>query len=185
MNEHVSKRFCGIDVGLKVSRAAVMENRKVISIFRIEDRSTADLSSCCATGIDAPLSFPLTGTLRECEKMLIKMGIRLFPSGADFFKEVAQRGMEISKTLENKGVEVFEVYPYATRHILQIAPKAKKQKKGGRAAIIQDLNRYTTITDNLNHHEIDAVLAALTVSLYYEGHGRILKGCDGSLLIPD
>ncbi len=184
MNEHVNKSFCGIDVGLKESHAAVMENRNVVSIFRVED-SVSDLTSCYAVGIDAPLSLPYKGSLRECEKSLIKMGIRLFPSGADFFKKVGEKGLEISTTLEASGVKVFEVYPYATRYILNIAPQAKKQKKGGRAAIATDLNRYTKIKENLNHHEIDAVIAALTISLYYEGHGRILKGCDGSVLIPD
>lgn len=182
---NADRRVCGIDVGLKMSHVAVMEGRKVVSIFKVEDDQLDDLTSCCAAGIDAPLSFPHKGTLRECEKSLIKMGIRLFPSGADFFRGVAEKGMQFSTTLEGSGVKVFEVYPYATRYILKIAPDVKKQKKGGRAAITTDLNRYTGITENLNHNEIDAVIAALTVSLYYEGHGRILKGSDGSMLIPD
>lgn len=180
----MNKRVCGIDVGLKESHVAVMENRDVISIFRVED-DDVDLTSCCAAGIDAPLSFPHKGTLRECEKSLLKMGIRLFPSGADFFKKVAEKGMQLSKTLEASGVKVFEVYPYATRYVLQIAPKAKKQKKDGRAAIITELKNYTKIKEELNHNQIDAVIAALTVSLYYEGHGRVLKGSDGLVLIPD
>ncbi len=180
--DKMDKRFCGIDVGLKESYAAIMEERKVVSIFKVDDHP--DLTSCCAVGIDAPLSLPHTGTLRECERSLLKMGIRLFPSGAEFFKKVAEKGIELSTALQASGVEVFEVYPYATRCILDIAPKAKKRKKGGRTVITNYLNRYTAITDNLNHNEIDAVIAALTVSLYYEGHGRILKGSDGWLLIP-
>lgn len=185
MSKHMVKRVCGIDVGLKESHAAVMENRNIISIFKVEYDCISDLNSCCAVGIDAPLSFPYKGTLRECERALIEMGIRLFPSGAEFFKKVGEKGMELSTALEARGIEVFEVYPYATRHILKIAPQAKKQRKGGRAAIITDLNRYTEVKENLNHNEIDAVIAALTVSLYYEGQGSILKGCDGSVLIPD
>lgn len=179
-------RVCGIDVGLKESHAAIMEARDVLSIFKVGDDYLDHLASCSAVGIDAPLSFPHSGSLRECEKSLIKMGIRLFPSGAEFFKGVAKKGMKYSKTLEAGGVKVFEVYPYATRYILEIAPEAKKQKKRGRAAIATDLNLYTKIKEeeDLNHNEIDAVIAALTVSLYYEGHGRILKGFDGSLLIP-
>lgn len=178
------KRVCGIDVGLKESHAAIMENRDVLSIFKVGNNYLDRLTSCSAVGIDAPLSFPHSGNLRECEKSLIKMGVRLFPSGADFFKGVAKKGMKFSKALAARGVKVFEVYPYATRHILKIAPEAKKQKKSGRAAIATDLNLYTKIKEDLNHNEIDAVIAALTVSLYYEGHGRILKGFNGSVLIP-
>ncbi|MFO7966278.1 MAG: DUF429 domain-containing protein [Archaeoglobaceae archaeon] len=186
MNSSMNKCFCGIDVGLRESHAAIMENRKVVSIFKVEADQLSDLSPCFAAGIDAPLSLPQEGTLRECERDLIKMGIRLFPSGADFFKKVAEKGMQFSTALEaEEGIEVFEVYPYATRSILKIAPNSKKREKGGRAAIVTDLNRYTEIKEDLNHNEIDAVIAALTVSLYYEGHGRILEGADGSLLIPD
>jgi len=180
------KRFCGIDVGLKESHAAIIEKGELLSLFRFENVKDADerLYRCYAAGIDAPLSFPAKGNLRECEKELIRMGIRLFPSGAEFFRKVAEKGMEIASFLESRNLEVFEVYPYATRFVLDIGKGVKKQKKSGREKIISDLNKYIKIEENLNHNEIDAVISALTVSLYYKGFGRILEGADGSLLIP-
>jgi len=138
-----------------------------------------------AAGIDAPLSFPTTGNLRECEKELLKLGIRLFPSGASFFRKVTEKGIEIAETLSSRGIVTFEVYPYATRFVLDIAPKAKKFRKEGRKQIISKLKAYvTSIHENLTHDEIDAVLSALTVALFYEGRAKLVSGKDGSILIP-
>lgn len=180
------KKFCGIDVGLNENHAAIIEDRKIKSLFTFKDveKVGVRIFQCYAAGIDAPLSFPDKGNLRECEKELIQMGIRLFPSGAEFFRKVAEKGMEIASFLESRNLKVFEVYPFATRFILDIGKEVKKQKKSGRDKIISDLSRYIEIENNLNHNEIDAIISALTVSLYYEGVGRILKGSDGSILIP-
>lgn len=178
-------KVCGIDVGLRESYAAVIEERKLLSISSFNDvRNAKEIFKCHAAGIDAPLSFPAYGNLRECEKELLRMGIRLFPSGAEFFRKVAEKGIETASLLKSIGLKVFEVYPYATRFILGIGRDVKKQKKSGREKIISDLKNFVEIKENLNHNEIDAVISALTVSLYYEGSGRILEGFDGSILIP-
>ncbi len=172
--------FCGIDVGLKRSVAAVVGGRRLLWVGNYED---LDVSKVKAAGIDAPLSFPASGNFRECERELQKRGITLFPPAAPFFRKIAERGIEIAEELRAKGVEVFEVYPYATRVALGIAPKAKKRTKGGLATILRDLRRYVDVPE-LNHDEVDAVIAALTVELYFEGRGEIVIGRDGSILVP-
>ncbi len=171
--------FCGIDVGIKKCAAAVIDN-ELIFVGSYEE---VDFSNVKAAGIDAPLSFPSKGSLRECERLLLKMGIRLFPSGAPFFKKIALKGMEIAEELKKMGIEVFEVYPYATRVILGIAPREKKQRREGLKKISQDLSNYISIPE-LSHDEVDAVIAALTVKLYYEGKAMLLKGRDGAILVP-
>jgi hypothetical protein len=172
--------FCGIDVGLKKSVAAIIDNRKLIYIGSYENLPP----NFIAAGIDAPLSFPKQGTLRECERILLKMGIRLFPSGAAFFRRIVERGMQIADELRGKGIEVFEVYPYATRVVLKLAPDAKKHSKNGRVKIIEELSRFIEIEISLTHDEIDAVIAALTVQMHYKGKSIIVKGSDGSILLP-
>ncbi len=171
--------FCGIDVGLRKSIVAVIDEG-VVFTGKYED---ADLSDVKAAGIDAPLSLPREGTLRECERLLLKMGIRLFPSGAPFFRKIVLRGMEIADELRKKGIEVFEVYPYATRVILNIAPGEKKQRKEGLKKIADSLSRFVKV-EGLTHDEVDAVIAALTVKMYYEGRAVILRGEDGEILVP-
>jgi len=176
--------IAGIDVGLKKSHVAVLEGRKLIYVGDFENFIKEGLN-VIAAGIDAPLSFPSTGNLRECEKELVGMGIRLFPSGANFFRKITERGIEIARMLTNSGIKVFEVYPYATRFTLNIAPKAKKSREEGRIQLISGLRNYVIgINENLTHDEIDAVLSALTVVLFYEGKAKLVSGKDGSILIP-
>jgi len=89
----------------------------------------------------------------------------------------------LQKRWEKRVIKVFEVYPHATRYILKIAPKSKKLKKIGKQKIIEKLKKFVTAVEwDYNHNEIDAIIAALTVYLYYRGKGRILSGSDDSLL---
>ena len=171
--------YCGIDVGLKKSHAALISD----SLKFVGDYEELELEGVEVAGIDAPLTFPARGSLRECERLLLKMGIRLYPSGAPFFRSIALRGMEIAERLRKMGIEVYEVYPYATRVILNIAPKAKKQTKNGLEMIRAELSKWVEIPE-LSHDEVDAVIAALTVKLYQEGKGVKLEGIDGSIVVP-
>lgn len=178
------KLVAGIDIGLKKSYVAVLEGRKLMYVGNFEDFVKEDFN-ISAAGIDAPLSFPSKGSLRDCERELIKMGVRLFPSGARFFRKIAEKGIEVAEMLRNQGAEVFEVYPYATRVILNIAPKAKKFRKKGRVQLISELGDYVEgLSEDLSHDEIDAVISALTVALFYEGRARLISGKDGCILIP-
>lgn len=172
-------RVAGIDVGAKFCKLAVIEE----GLVYVGDYEREKIRSVKAVGIDAPLSFPKEGMLRECEKKLLRLGIRLFPSGAPFFRAVAIRGMEIAEELRNEGLMVFEVYPYASRVLLQIAPKAKKRTKGGLCEIRGDLQKFLEIPE-LTHDEIDAVISALTVREFLLGRGFVLSGEDGEIVLP-
>jgi len=180
------QEFCGVDVGVKKSTVAVIKGKTLEFIGEYSEFVSEFINSKripTAAGVDAPLSYPVEGSFRECERLLLKMGIRLFPSGAEFFRKVVERGMEIAKKLEEAGMEVFEVYPYATRVILDLAPNEKKQKKSGLEKIRERLMSYVDIPE-LSHDAIDAVIGALTVRLYYEGKGVLLRGVDGAILVP-
>lgn len=61
---------------------------------------------------------------------LRKMGVGIYPSGVDSFRPIVERGIEIAELMSEKSV-VYEVYPFASKKILDIAPKAKKQTKTG------------------------------------------------------
>ncbi len=169
--------IAGIDVGRKV-RVVVLRGRKVVYV--------GDLENCGLdfefAGIDAPLSFPESGWFRECERKLQRMGIKLLPP--KFIERVALRGMEIAEDIRRRGVEVYEVYPYATRCILNIAPKASKRTEEGRREILRDLRRFLDFDVLKDHDSIDAAISALTVLLYVEGYGKIVEGRDGKILIP-
>ena len=168
--------IAGIDVGVRRSYIAIIEDDKVVYTGILDDCK----EDFRFAGIDAPLSFPAEGYFRECERKLHRMGIRLLPPR--FIEKIALRGMEIAKELESRGVRVYEVYPFATRVILGIAPKANKKKE--MKEIIKDLRRFIDVRDVNDHNIIDAIISALTVKLYIEGRGEIIEGKDGSILIP-
>ncbi len=173
--------FAGIDVGTKRSPMAIIEKNSV-RVFQ-DYSDFRNLSDIHAVGIDAPLSFPERGYFRECEKELLRRGIRLFPSGAQFFRKTAEKGMKIADELRHMGVRVFEVYPFATRVILEIAPECNKRRKDCLERIKRDLEKYIPC-EVRNHDEADALLSALTVKLFYDGLGEVITGRDGSILVP-
>jgi len=177
----VGVKVGGIDVGLKRSVSALISGRSV-RVFHNPYRLIEE--GVEAVGIDSPLSFPESGPFRECERKLIEMGIRLFPSGAGFFRKVALKGMELAKAFESAGVEVYEVYPYATRVILNIAPHANKRRREGLEEIKRELERYVDAMLLRDHDEVDAAISALTVLLYRSGHGTVVDGTDGAIVVP-
>lgn len=175
--------FGGVDVGVHNHAFALVDSRRARVVDSMEDLLSTGVT---AVGIDAPLSLPQSGAFRECERKLLKMGIRLFPSGAGFFRRIADMGMEIAEFFQARGVEVYEVYPFASRVVLGIEPRANKRTEAGLQRILASLKRYVDIDSNVRtHDEVDAVISALTVMLYKSGRGRIVGGRDGRILVPD
>jgi hypothetical protein len=177
----------GIDVGKKFSTFAILRENKVVKTGILEGdvgavRGLTHKYKINYAGIDAPLSFPKNSTLRESERRLLKMGIKLFPSGAGFFREIVEEGIKLSRWLKESDVAVFEVYPYATRKILKIAPKSKKSTKKGLHEIKIELKDYIDFDLSIEDHNIvDAIISAFSVKLFIEGRGELLEG---EIVIP-
>jgi len=175
----------GIDVGKSNYHIALLNDNELVKTFKIGINELETNFKPDAVGIDAPLSFPLRGTLRECERKLIKKGVLLFPSGANFFKEIVKNGIKAAAFFKNLGSDVFEVYPYATRVALNIVPQEKKRSRSGKLKIILQLKKYVrNISEKLTHDEVDAIISALTVLLFYKGLAEFIRGIDGEILIP-
>ncbi|MCS7121328.1 MAG: DUF429 domain-containing protein [Archaeoglobaceae archaeon] len=172
-------KIAGIDVGIKSCKLAILEDK----LIYIGDYEKEKIKGVFAVGIDAPLSFPEKGTLRECEKKLLNLGIKIFPSGAKFFKRITLKGIEIAEELRKEGILVFEVYPFASRVLMKIAPNVKKRTKSGIAEIRKELQKFIEIPE-LTHDEIDAVISALTVKEFLNGRGFVLDGKDGKIILP-
>lgn len=170
--------YAGVDVGKRFCKMAILSKE----LIYVGDYDIKSLKNVSAVGIDAPLSFPSKGTLRECEKKLLSLGIRLFPSGAKFFRETVLIGIKIAEELRSLGIKVFEVYPYATRVMMGIAPKAKKRSRAGVGELRSALSQFFEIP-KLSHDEIDAILSALTVREFLEGRGFVVDG-EGEIIVP-
>lgn len=140
--------------------------------------------------IDAPLSLPhgrscvddKTGPhLRECDKALLKLGIRFFPVTLGPMRVLTARGIRLKNALEARGFNVIEVYPGGAQDVLGIPRKA-----AGRGALRSGLERLGIkgLKSDVSADELDAVTAALVGLLYLRGEASVLEGRDGAIVMP-
>ncbi len=121
--------------------------------------------------IDAPLTLPRGRCcwddaccgpvkIRECDRMLIARGYRVFPPGFSFMKQLTLRGKGLKERLTD--FEVIEVHPRTTMRIL-----GPREFPGART-----------------EHERDACAAALCAFLYARGKCEALGDDEGVVVIP-
>jgi hypothetical protein len=181
--------YIGIDLSLRKSGFAVLnDGKKVVDLSLLPYEKVEDailgVEGKKIVCIDAPLSEPLRGIWRECDLLLRKEGIPCFPPSAPFFYPVTKAGISLRKKLGRRGIEILEVYPYATRVLCGIAPDAKKKSRGGRERIQVALSVTLDLPKRrLSEHELDAVISAYTGYLVKRGKAKCLSGRDGKIFI--
>jgi predicted nuclease with RNAse H fold len=201
--------YIGIDLGTSLKRkstglAYVMEKNSMPVIESPPTHLTSDESLIRSAiiqisenfksrivAIDAPLSRPDHGTMRECEKRLRKHGIACFPSGAKWVRKWVDKGIALKEWAEKElSAEVIEVYPYAARLALDVGADVKKKTRKGRVLIQEGLVRSIgglremTAETLLSDDELDAVLSAYTAYLYEKGNAFEIDGSDGVIYLP-
>lgn len=140
--------------------------------------------------IDAPLSLP-TGRksieqrtkvhLRECDKELLKRGIKFFPVTLGPMRKLTTRGILLRRTLEGKHFKVIEVYPGGAQDILRIPRKQhglQKLRAGLEEYGIKGLN------DKMTDHELDAITCALVGRLFLEGKSITYGAGEQTIVMP-
>ncbi len=156
------------------------------------------------TAIDAPLGLPKglccleeecgcqpeQGKGRECERGLAKLGISCyFTTKRSIIKKMVYRGIELRQTLEGRGLEVIEVYPYASKVRLWGKPIPAKSKPEG-LAFLQDrlaslLPGLAPYAAEFNHDLCDAAVAAYTAYLHRQNKTEQIGDLDeGVICIP-
>ena len=112
-----------------------------------------------------------------------------FTTKRSIIKTLIYRGLEIYRDLMDKGYQVVEVYPYATKVILfgdKLPPKNSARGlaflKERLSGLIIDMEPYV---DDLNHDGCDALLAAYTGSLHEENKTDSLGVAEeGFVVVP-
>ncbi|MEM2102286.1 MAG: DUF429 domain-containing protein [Candidatus Bathyarchaeia archaeon] len=148
-------------------------------------------SNAKIVAIDAPLSLPVGRKsieqrtnvhLRECDKELLRKGIKFFPITLGPMRQLTNRGIRLRKNLENKHFNVIEVYPGGAQDVLGIPRKQQGlvQLRAGLERIgIRGLN------NRISDHELDAVTCALVGKLWLEGKAIIYGSSEQGIVMPN
>jgi uncharacterized protein YprB with RNaseH-like and TPR domain/predicted nuclease with RNAse H fold len=147
--------------------------------------------------IDSPLGLPKGrccsddscecrrfGIMRECERILKKRGISVYPCLIPSMQGLTTRGIKIAQMARQEGLCVIESYPGAAQDILGM-PRKRVDLEGLKVdlmnlGIVPIANRSV-----ISHHEIDALTSALVGYFYMTGQYENLGNEDeGYLIIP-
>jgi hypothetical protein len=140
--------------------------------------------------IDAPLCLPpgrksieeRTSThLRESDRALLKMGIKIFPITLGPMRKLTVRGIQIKSLLEAQNYTVVEAYPGGAQDVLGIPRKQRglnKLKSGLEKLGIQGLN------SDMSAHELDAVTCAYVGKLFLEGKAVTYGAFNEGIVMP-
>lgn len=149
--------------------------------------------------IDCPLSLPfgrisvedddpgrnIFGITRECERMLLKRGIRSYPPLIKSMQKLTKRGIGLAERLRSHGFVVIESYPGAAQDIMKLPRKQKDL-----SALIGGLKLFGVKGGydgpKVSHDEIDAITCCLVGLYFLSGNFEALGNEDeGYLILPD
>lgn len=161
--------FCLLTRNLRVKTSLLYTDAEIL--FEINNISPQLIA------IDAPLALP-TGRssleertnihLRECDRQLLRMGIKFFPITLGPMRKLTERGIRLRKILEDKHLEVIEVYPGAAQDVLKM-PRAKAGLEGLRGALVRYGMKGDVAKKSITDRELDAITSALVGKMYVEG----------------
>jgi uncharacterized protein YprB with RNaseH-like and TPR domain/predicted nuclease with RNAse H fold/dephospho-CoA kinase len=149
--------------------------------------------------IDSPLSIPKGrtsffdddpqrhqfGIMRECERILKKRGINVYPCLIPSMQKLTRRGIELASKFRKLGIPVIESYPGAAQDILGIP-----RKRAGLKYLADALLEFG-IFDNfsereISHDELDAITSAIVGIFFWTGKFEAIGNEDEEyLIIPD
>ena len=157
-----------------VARAELL--RSDSEILELTCRSEPEL-----VAIDAPLTWPREGYMRDVDRLMHKIGLPVLPPLFPAMRMLTARGIRLAEALRARGLRVIEVHPASTRKVLGLPVK-------GRRAVQEALLNLGLKGDleerQLTSHELDAITAALTASLHVLGLSELVRAGDGEICIP-
>ena len=140
--------------------------------------------------IDAPLSLPpgrkslqerTNVHLRECDRELLRRGIKFFPITLGPMRKLTERGRKMRLALESEGYIALEAYPGGAQDVLGIPRKQRgleKLKAGLEGLGIRGLE------NELSDHELDAVTCAYVGKLFLEGNAVTYGAPNDGIVMP-
>lgn len=151
--------------------------------------------------IDSPLSLPdgrvtvfdddpgrdQYGIMRQCERLLKKRGVNVYPALLPSMQRLTARGIYLANRFRSMGFPVIESYPGAAQDIMGIPRKQK-----GLEYLEQGLAEFgvsgSFIKQPVSHDELDAITSAVVGVFFWAGQVERLGGDplgEEALFIPD
>jgi uncharacterized protein YprB with RNaseH-like and TPR domain/predicted nuclease with RNAse H fold len=149
--------------------------------------------------IDSPLTLPkgrisisdddpgrqLYGITRECERILKKRGVNVYPSLIQSMQALTARGIRLAKYFRNIGIPVIESYPGAAQDIMNIP-----RKRADISLLKEGLLEFGISGEfkhqEVSHDELDAITSAIVGLFFLSGRFEALGNDDEEyLIIPD
>lgn len=148
--------------------------------------------------IDSPLSLPegrccpedscecrKYGITRECERILKKRGINVYPCLIGSMQNLTMRGIRLADTFQKQGFEVIESYPGAAQDIMGF-PRKRIDLDELEIDLMNMGIKPVSGRETVTHDEIDALTSALVGYFYLAGNYEAIgKAEEGYLIIPD
>lgn len=140
--------------------------------------------------IDAPLSLPAGRKsleertnvhLRDSDRALLKIGIKIFPPTLGPMRKLTVRGIFLRETFEAKGYRVIEAYPGGAQDVWRVPRKQKgidQLRKGLEGIGVIGLNSL------MSHHELDAATCALVGKLFLDGQTITYGSPEQGIVMP-
>jgi uncharacterized protein YprB with RNaseH-like and TPR domain/predicted nuclease with RNAse H fold len=191
----------GIDLSGTEKRKSgfcILEEKKAyLAAVNTDDEIISKTMSVGPTviSIDSPLSLPKGrccaddscecrkfGITRECERVLKKRGINVYPCLIKSMQKLTGRGIKLAKLFEEEGYEVIESYPGAAQDILGIPRKGVNLKE--LEIDLKDMGiKVTSERETITHDELDALTSALVGYFYLAGNYEAIGNIDEEYLI--
>jgi len=181
--------WCALD-GTSVETRMVASDDELITLTC---GAGADLVS-----VDSPLSLPRGrtdvadsdpgraefGITRECERLLRRRGINVYPCLLPSMQRLTARGMRLAARFRSLGIPVIESYPGAAQDIMGIP-----RKRASLELLALGLRKFgvesVTLLEDLTHDELDAITSAIVGIYFWAGCFEGLGNADeGFLIIP-
>ncbi len=173
--------FCTL-IGMKTQTSLLYSTKEIIE-------KTASANPALIA-IDAPLCLPpgrksieerIANHLRESDRILLKMGIKLFPVTLGPMRKLTVRGINLKAIFEANEFRVIEAYPGGAQDVLGIPRKQKgieKLRQGLENLGIEGLD------SGMSDHELDAVTCAYVGKLYLEGNAVVYGDPEEGIVMP-
>ena len=211
--------------GWCVLRGEVARTERLRSDGELIERTLAE--SPQVVSLDSPLSLPtgrisiddtdpgraVYGIMRQCERMLRRRGMGVYPCLIPSMQKLTQRGIALASAFRTHGLPVIEGYPGGAQDVLGIPRKRAKARTcthrlsdemqdeaahgcdigtrparapigdGLKAGLIRFGIRGAFETAKVSHDELDAITAALIGVFYVTGQFEAIGDPEEGLLI--